>query len=79
MYASDYPHGESHFPESAGLDARLGNGQGTPTQIAVENAARLYARARLGSAQTLSSSGAVAPRFSIDSGDRIAPKGANPC
>jgi hypothetical protein len=24
MYASDYPHGESHFPESAGLVAAWG-------------------------------------------------------
>jgi hypothetical protein len=42
MYASDYPHGEGHFPEPAGLVARLGNGRGRKRKLPLENAARLY-------------------------------------
>jgi uncharacterized protein len=45
MYASDYPHGESHFPQSAGLVAAWEMEQGRKRKLLWDNAARLYARA----------------------------------
>jgi uncharacterized protein len=48
MYASDYPHGESHFPESAGLVTGWEMTQARKRKLLWENAARFYARAGLG-------------------------------
>jgi uncharacterized protein len=45
MYASDYPHGESHFPESAGLVVGWEMEQGRKRKLLWDNAVRLYARA----------------------------------
>jgi predicted TIM-barrel fold metal-dependent hydrolase len=48
MYASDYPHGESHFPESAGLVTAWNMDEERKRKLLWANAARFYARARLG-------------------------------
>jgi predicted TIM-barrel fold metal-dependent hydrolase len=48
MYASDYPHGESHFPESAGLVTGWDMAEARKRKLLWENAARFYARAGLG-------------------------------
>lgn len=45
MYASDYPHGESHFPESAGLVTAWQMAEARKRKLLWDNAARLYARA----------------------------------
>ena len=47
MYASDYPHGESHFPESAGLVTAWNIDDERKRKLLWDNAARFYARARL--------------------------------
>jgi predicted TIM-barrel fold metal-dependent hydrolase len=47
MYASDYPHGESHFPESAGLVLNWDMAEARKRKLLWDNAARLYARAVL--------------------------------
>jgi hypothetical protein len=47
MYASDYPHGESHFPESAGLVTAWNMTEERKHRLLWDNAVRLYARARL--------------------------------
>ena len=46
MYASDYPHGESHFPESARLVTGWDMAEGRKRKLLWDNAVRLYARAR---------------------------------
>ena len=48
MYASDYPHGESHFPESAGLVIAWEMPERRKRQLLWDNAIRFYARAGLG-------------------------------
>jgi len=48
MYGSDYPHGESHFPESAGLVTAWNMDEERKRKLLWENAARFYSRARLG-------------------------------
>ena len=48
MYASDYPHGESHFPESAGIVLGWDLPEARKCKLLWDNAARLYARAGLG-------------------------------
>jgi uncharacterized protein len=48
MYASDYPHGESHFPESAGLVTAWDMAEPRKRKLLWENASRFYARADLG-------------------------------
>jgi uncharacterized protein len=48
MYASDYPHGESHYPESAGLVTGWDMGDARKRKLLWENATRFYARAGLG-------------------------------
>jgi uncharacterized protein len=48
MYASDYPHGESHFPESAGIVLGWQMPEPRKRKLLWENAIRLYARAGLG-------------------------------
>jgi predicted TIM-barrel fold metal-dependent hydrolase len=48
MYASDYPHGESHFPESAGLVTAWDMSDARKRKLLWDNAARFYARAGLG-------------------------------
>jgi uncharacterized protein len=48
MYASDYPHGESHFPESAGLVTEWEMPEPRKRQLLWDNAVRFYARAGLG-------------------------------
>ena len=47
MYASDYPHGESHFPESAGIVRRWQMAPARKQKLLWDNAVRLYARAGL--------------------------------
>ena len=47
MYASDYPHGESHFPESAGLVTGWEMPEPRKRQLLWDNAVRFYARAGL--------------------------------
>jgi predicted TIM-barrel fold metal-dependent hydrolase len=47
MYASDYPHGESHFPESAGIVVGWGMPERRKRKLLWENATKLYARAGL--------------------------------
>jgi uncharacterized protein len=48
MYASDYPHGESHFPQSAGIVLGWEMPEARKKKLLWENATRLYARAGLG-------------------------------
>src|SRR5262249_31391645 len=48
MYASDYPHGESHFPESAGIVRGWKMRAARKQKLFWDNAVRLYARAGLG-------------------------------
>ena len=50
IYASDYPHGESHFPESAGLVTAWNMDEQRKRKLLWDNAARFYARAQLGRA-----------------------------
>lgn len=45
MYASDYPHGESHYPESAGLVLDWDMPAERKRKLFWDNAARFYARA----------------------------------
>jgi predicted TIM-barrel fold metal-dependent hydrolase len=47
MYASDYPHGESHFPKSAGIVLGWDMPPERKRKLLWDNAARLYARAGL--------------------------------
>jgi len=47
MYASDYPHGESHFPESAGTVVAWDMAEERKRKLLWDNATRLYARAPL--------------------------------
>ena len=48
MYASDYPHGESHFPASAGIVLGWDMAQARKRKLMWDNAVRLYARAGVG-------------------------------
>jgi predicted TIM-barrel fold metal-dependent hydrolase len=48
MYASDYPHGESHFPQSAGIVRGWEMQEDRKRKLLWDNATRLYARAGLG-------------------------------
>jgi uncharacterized protein len=48
MYASDYPHGESHFPKSAGIVRGWDMPEPRRRKLLWDNACRLYARAGLG-------------------------------
>ena len=48
MYASDYPHGESHFPQSAGIVLGWDMPEERKKKLLWDNACRLYARAGLG-------------------------------
>jgi predicted TIM-barrel fold metal-dependent hydrolase len=48
MYASDYPHGESHFPQSAGIVRGWEMPEARKKKLLWDNATRLYARADLG-------------------------------
>jgi predicted TIM-barrel fold metal-dependent hydrolase len=47
MYASDYPHGESHFPESASLVLAWDMAEQRKRKLLWHNAVRFYARAGL--------------------------------
>ncbi|MBV9586007.1 MAG: amidohydrolase, partial [Alphaproteobacteria bacterium] len=47
MYASDYPHGESHFPKSTGLVLGWDMPERRKKKLLWDNACRLYARAGL--------------------------------
>ena len=47
MYASDYPHGESHFSESAGLVTAWDMPEERKRKLLWDNAVRLYARSGL--------------------------------
>ena len=47
MYASDYPHGESHFPETVKLALAWEMEEGRRRKLMWDNACRLYARAGL--------------------------------
>ncbi|HEX2828280.1 MAG TPA: amidohydrolase family protein [Burkholderiales bacterium] len=47
MYASDYPHGESHFPETVNIALGWEMGQERRRKLMWDNAVRLYARAGL--------------------------------
>ena len=47
MYASDYPHGESHFPESVKLAMAWEMPEARRRKLMWDNACRLYARAGL--------------------------------
>ena len=44
MYASDYPHGESHFPESVQTVLGWNMPAGRKRKLFWDNAVRLYAR-----------------------------------
>jgi predicted TIM-barrel fold metal-dependent hydrolase len=46
MYASDCPHGESHFPESARLITAWSMDEGHKRKLLWGNAAKFYARDR---------------------------------
>ena len=48
MYASDYPHGESHFPESAGLVTCLGDAGTAQAAIAVGQRHQVLRAGRIG-------------------------------
>jgi predicted TIM-barrel fold metal-dependent hydrolase len=48
MYASDYPHGESHFPASAGIVLGWDMPETRKKKLLWDNAIRLYARAEVG-------------------------------
>jgi predicted TIM-barrel fold metal-dependent hydrolase len=48
MYASDYPHGESHFPQSSGIVRGWDMAETRKKKLLWDNATRLYARAGLG-------------------------------
>jgi predicted TIM-barrel fold metal-dependent hydrolase len=48
MYASDYPHGESHFPQSAEMVLGWDMPEARKRKLLWNNACRLYARAGLG-------------------------------
>jgi predicted TIM-barrel fold metal-dependent hydrolase len=47
MYASDYPHGESHFPQSARIVRGWEMAEARKQKLFWDNAVRLYARAGL--------------------------------
>ncbi|MDB5925822.1 MAG: hypothetical protein JWN13_4758, partial [Betaproteobacteria bacterium] len=47
MYASDYPHGESHFPETVKLALAWEMKEERRRKLMWDNAVRLYARAGL--------------------------------
>jgi predicted TIM-barrel fold metal-dependent hydrolase len=47
MYASDYPHGESHFPESAGLVTAWEMADQRKRKLLWDNAVLFYARAQV--------------------------------
>ena len=47
MYASDYPHGESHFPESVDLVLNWDMPRARKNKLFWENAVKLYARCGL--------------------------------
>ena len=47
MYASDYPHGESHFPQSTRLVLGWDMPEGRRQKLLWDNARKLYARAGL--------------------------------
>lgn len=47
MYASDYPHGESHFPETVATALAWTMGEQRRRKLMWDNAVRLYARAGL--------------------------------
>jgi uncharacterized protein len=47
MYASDYPHGESHFPETVKMALAWQMEEGRRRKLMWDNAVRLYARAGL--------------------------------
>ena len=47
MYASDYPHGESHFPQSAGIVTAWEMAVHRKRKLMWDNAVRFYARADL--------------------------------
>ena len=48
MYASDYPHGESHFPQSAALVLEWEMDAARKQKLLWDNALRFYARAPVG-------------------------------
>ena len=48
MYASDYPHGESHFPESVSLVLDWEMDTGRKRKLLWDNAVRFYTRAPVG-------------------------------
>jgi predicted TIM-barrel fold metal-dependent hydrolase len=47
MYASDYPHGESHFPKSAGIVLGWDMPEPRKRKLFWDNACRLYTRSGL--------------------------------
>jgi uncharacterized protein len=47
MYASDYPHGESHFPETVKMALAWEMDEGRRRKLMWDNAVRLYSRAGL--------------------------------
>ena len=47
MYASDYPHGESHYPETVGLAMAWDLSEARRRKLMWDNAVKLYARAGL--------------------------------
>ena len=47
MYASDYPHGESHFPETVKIAMSWDMTDAQRRKLFWDNAVRLYARAGL--------------------------------
>ena len=47
MYASDYPHGESHFPESVDLFLAWDMSNARKQKLLWDNACKLYARSGL--------------------------------
>ena len=47
MYASDYPHGESHFPQTVKLAFDWEMSEGRRRKLMWDNAVRFYRRAGL--------------------------------
>ncbi len=47
MYASDYPHGESHFPRSVGMVLDWDMPRARKNKLFWDNAVKLYARCGL--------------------------------
>ena len=73
MYASDYPHGESHFPETVKLAMAWDFPEARRRKLMWDNAVRLYARSRPG----VTTAGVM--RGAAEAPDRSAPRLRTSC